>query len=108
MPYDYDAVMGITRVGTREAEGFDEDLGSLEYHDANETTEDPTRKDETECTSPQQRSTGFQGGYGSSSLKECIELLNTTTKIAPAPLDSGIGKKSPDPLHLSRFSSVKF
>ena len=100
MPYDYDAVMGITRVGTREAEGFDEDLGSLEYHDANETTEDPTRKDETECTSPEQRSTGFQGGYGSSSLKECIDLLNTTTKIAPAPLDSGVGKKSPDPLQV--------
>ena len=32
MPYDYDAVMGITRVGTREAEGFDEDLDSTEYH----------------------------------------------------------------------------
>ena len=83
-----------------EAEGFDEDLGSLEYHDANETTEDPTRKDETECTSPQQKSTGFQGGYGSSSLKECIELLNTTTKIAPSPLDSGVGKKFPDPLQI--------
>ena len=40
MPYDYDAVMGITRVGTREAEGFDEDLESMEYHDANDTTED--------------------------------------------------------------------
>ena len=87
-------------MGTREAEGFDEDLGSMEYHDANETTEDSTRKDETECTSPQQRSTGFQGGYGSSSLKECIELLNTTTRIAPAPLDSGVGKKSPDPLQV--------
>ena len=100
MPYDYDAVMGITRVGTREAEGFDEDLGSMEYHDANETTDEPSRKDETECTSPQQKSTGFQGGYGSSSLKECIELLNTTTKIAPAPLDSGVGKNSPDPLQV--------
>ena len=100
MPYDYDAVMGITRVGTREAEGFDEDLESMEYHDANDTTEDPTRKDETESTISQQRSTGFQGGYGSSSLKECIELLNTTTKIAPAPLDSGVGKKSTDPLQV--------
>ena len=100
MPYDYDAVMGITRVGTREAEGFDEDLESMEYHDANDTTEDPTRKDETGCTISQQRSTGFQGGYGSSSLKECIELLNTTTKIAPAPLDSGVGKKSTDPLQV--------
>ena len=100
MPYDYDAVMGITRVGTREAEGFDEDLGSMEYHDAKETTDEPSRKDETECTSPQQKSTGFQGGYGSSSLKECIELLNTTIRIAPAPLDSGVGKKSPDPLQV--------
>ena len=39
-------------------------------------------------------------GYGSSSLKECIELLNTTTEIAPAPLDSGVGKKSTDPLQI--------
>ena len=89
MPYDYDAVMGITRVGTREAEGFDEDLDSTEYHDANDTTEETTRKEETEADTSVQKSTGFQGGYGSSSLKECIELLNTTTKIAPAPLDSG-------------------
>ena len=96
MPYDYDAVMGITRVGTREAEGFDEDLDSTEYHDANDTTEETTRKEETEADTSVQRSTGFQGGYGSSSLKECIELLNTTTKIAPAPLDSGVGN-SADP-----------
>ena len=107
MPYDYDAVMGITRVGTREAEGFDEDLGSMEYHDGNETTDEQSRKDETDCTSPQQKSTGFQGGYGSSSLKECIELLNTTTKIAPAPLDSGVGKNSPDPLHFRYFRHVE-
>ena len=91
MPYDYDAVMGITRVGTREAEGFDEDLDSTEYHDANDTTEEPIRKEETEADSQVPRSTGFQGGYGSSSLKECIELLNTTSRIAPAPLDSGVG-----------------
>ena len=98
MPYDYDAVMGITRVGTREAEGFDEDLDSTEYHDANDTTEETTWKEETEGDASMQKSTGFQGGYGSSSLKECIELLNTTTKIAPAPLDSGVGK-SADPQH---------
>ena len=100
MPYDYDGVMGITRVGTTEVEGFDEDLGSMEYHDANETTEDPTRKDEIKCTISQQTLTGFQGGYGSSLLKECIELLNITTKIAFAPLDSGVGKKSPDSLQV--------
>ena len=60
----------------------------------------PVRRLPTECTSSEQRSTGFQGGYGSSSLKECIDLLNTTTKIGPAPLDSGVGKKSPDPLQV--------
>ena len=44
-----------------------------------------------------QKLSDFQGGYGSSSLKECIELLNTTSKIAPAPLDSGVGQKSTEP-----------
>ena len=105
MPYDYDAVMGITKVGTREAEGFDEDLDSTEYHDANDTTEEPIRKEETETDSPVPKSTGFQGGYGSSSLKECIELLNTTTRIAPAPLDSGVGN-SADPQQF--YSGFRF
>ena len=97
MPYDYDAVMGITRVGTREAEGFDEDLDSTEYHDANDTTEEPIRKEETETDSQIPLPTGFQGGYGSSSLKECIELLDTTSRIAPAPLDSGVGDSADPP-----------
>ena len=45
LPYGYDALMGITKVGTKEAEGFDEDLDSTEYHDANDATaEDLTRK----------------------------------------------------------------
>ena len=101
LPYEYDALMGITKVGTKEAEGFDEDLDSTEYHDANDATEELTRKDETECIVPQQRSMGFQGGYGSSSLKECIELLNATAKSAPAPLDSGVGQKFTDPPQLS-------
>ena len=38
LPYEYDALMGITRVGTKEAEGFEADLDSVEYHDANDTT----------------------------------------------------------------------
>ena len=80
LPYEYDALMGITKVGTKEAEGFDEDLDSTEYHDA---TEEPTRKEETEVTVSQQKSMDFQGGYGSSSLKECIELLNATAKFCP-------------------------
>ena len=71
-PYDYAALMGITRVGTKEAEGFEEDLDSTEYHDA---TEEPVKKEETDGPQLMLRSPGFQGGFGSSSLKECIELL---------------------------------
>ena len=91
LPYDYDAVMGITKVGTKEVEGFGEDLDTSEYHDA---AEEPSRKDESDDTVEPQRLSDFQGGYGSSSLKECIELLTTTTRIAPAPLDSGDGQKA--------------
>ena len=97
MPCDYDAVMGITRVGTREAEGFDEDLDSTEYHDANDNTEEPIRKEEVEADSQVLMSTGFQGGYGSSSLKECIDLLSATSRVTPAPLDSGVGDSADPP-----------
>ena len=79
-PYEYDALMGITRVGTKEAQGFEEDLGTPEYHDA---TEEPIRKEETDATQTELRPMGFQGGYGSSSLKECIELLNATSESCP-------------------------
>ena len=93
-PYDYDALMGITRVGTKEAERFEEDLDSTEYHDA---TEEPTRKEETEEPKPPPRPGDIQGGFGSASLKECIELLNATVRNSPAPLDSGVGRKTTVP-----------
>ena len=95
-PYDYDALMGITRVGTKEAERFEEDLDSTEYHDA---TEEPIRKEKTEGSKSQPRPGDIQGGFGSSSLKECIELLNATVRNAPAPLDSGVGRKTTVPSH---------
>ena len=41
----------------------------------------------------------IQGGFGSSSLKECIELLNATIYNSPAPLDSGVGRKATVPSH---------
>ena len=40
---------------------------------------------------------GIQGGFGSSSLKECIELLNATVRNSPAPLDSGVGQETSVP-----------
>ena len=97
MPYEYDALMGITRVGTEEAKWFEEDLGTPEYHDA---TEEPVKREETDDTQPEPRSTGFQGGYGSSSLKECIDLLNAKNakpKDTPAPLDSVVDHDSVSP-----------
>ena len=45
-------------MGTKEAERFEEDLDSTEYHDAND---EPTRKEETEETHPRPRPGGFQG-----------------------------------------------
>ena len=62
-PYEYDALMGITRVGTKEAEGFEEDLDSTEYHDA---TEEPIRKEKIDDPHSKLRPVGFQGGVGSS------------------------------------------
>ena len=34
------------------------------------------------------------------SLKECIELLNATVCNSPAPLDSGVGRKTTVPSHM--------
>ena len=93
-PWEYDAIMGITRVGAKEAERFEEDLDSTEYHDA---TEEPTRKEESEEPQSPLKPGGIPGGFGSSSLKECIELLNATVRNSPAPLDSGVGQETTVP-----------
>ena len=70
--------MGITRVGTKEAEGFEEDLDSTEYHDA---TEEPLRKEETDDPQLKLRSAGVPRGFGSSSLKEYIKLYPCSTRL---------------------------
>ena len=75
--------MGITQVDPRETEGFDEGL-DLEYHDA---TEDPHVLEPEEST---RKSVLSHGGCGSSSLCECIELLNNIERNAPATLHSGV------------------
>ena len=85
-PYEYDAVMGITRVGTKEAERFDEG-SDLVYHDASEEPPQQEPQDRPEAT----RDSGVHHrGCGSSSLRECIEFLNNTVCKAPATLHSGI------------------
>ena len=104
-PWEYDAIMGITRVGTKEAERFEEDLDSTEYHDA---TEEPTRKEELKESQSPPKPVGISGGFGSSSLKECIELLNATVRNSLVPLDSGVSLETTDPPqkpHKSRIAS---
>ena len=68
LPYEYDDDMGITQVGPREAERFEEGL-DLEYHDASENPPLP------ETSEPTRMPSFSHGGCGSSSLRECIELL---------------------------------
>ena len=58
LPYEYDALMGITRVGTKEAEGFEEETDTPEYHDA---TEEPVRKEEADGPPLELRSMGSKG-----------------------------------------------
>ena len=82
LPYEYDQVMGITQVDSGETEGFDEGL-DLEYHDA---TEDPNVLEPVE---PMREPVLSHGGCGSSSLRECIELLNNTERNASATCHSG-------------------
>ena len=58
MPYEYDALMGITRVGTEEAKWFEEDLDTPEYHDA---AEEPVRREDVDDSHHERRSTGSKG-----------------------------------------------
>ena len=74
LPYEYDQVMGITQVGSGETEGFEEGI-DLEYHDA---AEDPNVLEPEENT---REAVLSHGGCGSSSLRECIELLKVHRKI---------------------------
>ena len=83
LPHEYDEVMGITQVDPRETEGFDEGL-DLEYHDA---TDDPRVLEPVESM---RKSVLSHGGCGSSSPRECIELLNNTERNAPATLRSRV------------------
>ena len=69
-PNEYDEVMGITHVDSREAERFEEGLESEFHSVAEESPDMPTNKPDSG------RASCFShGGYGSSSLQECLNLL---------------------------------
>ena len=92
LPYEYDEVMGITQADPREAERFEEGL-DLEYHDA---SENPPVQEPSDSMR--------KSGCGSSSLRECIELLNNTERNTPVALHSGVKKeKTSDPQHGNYF-----
>ena len=94
LPHEYDEVMGITQVDPREAERFEEGLDP-EYHDATENPQDIVKPDPAHmpCFCPR--------GFGSSSLRECIELLGQTRSNSLATLHSGVElEKKVNPLQV--------
>ena len=82
LPYEYDQMMGITQVSSGETEGFEEGT-DIVYHDA---AEDPNV---LESTDQPQETVLSHGGCGSSSLRECIGLLNNPQRKSPATCHSG-------------------
>ena len=82
LPYEYDQMMGVTQVGSGETEGFEEGT-DLVYHDAAEDTNVLEPNDNSQAT------VLSHGGCGSSSLRECIELLNNPQRKSPATCHSG-------------------
>ena len=87
LPYEYDEVTGITQVNSREADSVEEGL-DLECHDASENPPVP------ESPSLVPKPDFSHRGCGSSSLRECIELLNNTERNAPAALHSRVKKEN--------------
>ena len=74
--------MGITQVGSGETEGFEEGT-DLVYHDAAEDL------NVLESEENSQEAVLSHGGCGSSSLRECIELLNNPQRKSLATCHSG-------------------
>ena len=94
LPCEYDALRGIARVGTKEGEGFEEDLDSTEHHDA---IEEPIRKDVINDPN------FFSDYLGSKRVTvthyrkgASVDLLNVTSSHVFVPFDSGVGQNSTD------------
>ena len=84
-PNEYDEVMGITQVDSREAERFEEGI-EPEFQDVEEELPNVSsdRPDSGHVSG------AYHGGYGSSSLQECLDRLNQARSDTPAPCRSGV------------------
>ena len=96
-PNEYDEVMGITQVDLRKAERFEEGL-EPEFQDAEEGSPyilgSKSDSGRVSCSS--------HGGYGSSSLRECLNLLSQAGSNSPAPCHTRVEiGKNIDPPQIS-------
>ena len=83
-PNKYDEVMGITQVDSREAERFEKGI-EAEFQDVEEELPNvPGDKPDSGYVSG-----ASHGGYGSSSLQECLDRLNQARSSTPAPATLG-------------------
>ena len=86
-PHEYDEVMGITQVEPRDAERFEEGIDA-EFQDAEEVTTGETG----EMLEAESHGVGgFHGGFGSATLRECLDRI--TQSRAEAPATSTLGKE---------------
>ena len=85
-PNEYDEVMGITQVDPREAERFEEGV-EPEFQDIEG---EPPHDVEPKADAGTHGSGVSHGGFGRSSLQECLDRLNQARVDAPAPCHSGL------------------
>ena len=83
-PNEYNKVMGITQVDPREAERFEEGV-EPEFQDVEEGL---SQEVETNPDVGVRVPGVFHGGFGRSSLQECLDKLNQAKVDAPAPCHS--------------------
>ena len=103
LPHEYDMVMGIAPAESQESERFEEGNDS-DFQDAEETTAQSREPPEVH-NNPITETIGsgeFYGGYGNSSLRECIEIASQQN-ATPATLHSkeGLGNMTNPPQVMS-------
>ena len=88
-PNEYDEVMGITQVDPGEAARFEEGVDP-EFQDVEEEL---PKEVEAKLDLGTHGSGVSHGGFGRSSLQECLDKLNQARVDAPAPCHSGVEKE---------------